>query len=489
MLLSELLKSAEIEYNGNDCEIDDVVCDSREAREGTVFVCIAGFVSDGHAYAVRAYDMGCRVFVAERELDLPSDAIVIMQENTRIALAGLCAAIHDFPARKLKVIGITGTKGKTTTSLMIASVLNKNGIPTGYIGSNGVDFGGNHFETANTTPDSLTLHRYFADMLEAGMEAVVLEVSSQAIYLDRVHGISFYATAFTNLAPDHIGGNEHPTFEHYRDTKKRLFDEYFSANVFYNADEADSGYMMSGLKTVPHSFGVDKGELRACGIAPFMQDGELGISFTAYDANEKCSVKLPMPGAFNVSNALCAISIAESLGVSLENIAAALGDAYASGRFEIVKTNLPAVFVIDYAHNGYSLTSALTTLRKYSPNRLFCVVGSVGGRTKGRRAELGEAASRLADVVVLTSDNPDFEDPIDICNEMKAAFVKDVQHEIFADRADAVKYVIDNVQKDDIVLFAGKGHEQYQFVRGGKIPFSERKLIETYAAEMSAELV
>lgn len=489
MLLSALLEKAKIEYSGADCEIDRVICDSRKVAANTLFVCITGFASDGHAYAKRAYELGCRAFVVEKAVDLPKDAIVVMQENTRVSLALISAAYYDFPAKKLKVVGLTGTKGKTTTALMLTSIANQNGIPAGYIGSNGIDFAGNHFETGNTTPESIDLHFYFAEMVKSNIEVVFVEVSSQALYLDRVCGIDFFATAFTNLAPDHIGGVEHPTFEHYRDSKKKLFCEYNSEYAIYNADDEASVFMMNGCRALLSSFGSSHGDFYASDEKPFMEDGLLGVSFTANALKQRIEVKLPMPGLFSVANAMCAFAVAHRLDIPLKNVAKALENTYAKGRFEIVKTKLPAVFVIDYAHNGFSLTSALETLRAYSPNKLWCVVGSVGGRTKGRRAELGEVASRLADAVVLTADNPDFEEVSEICREMRAAFVRDVPCEIIEDRAKAIEYVLENINPGDIVLFAGKGHEQYQFIRGGKEPFSERRLIEKYALELSAEFV
>lgn len=489
MLLSALLKNAKIEYDGADREIENVVCDSRRAGEHSLFVCIAGFTGDGHAYATRAYALGCRVFIAARPIDLPSDAIVVLQEDTRKALAVLSAAFYDFPAKKLKVIGITGTKGKTTISLMLASILNKNGIPTGYIGSNGVDFNGNHLETKNTTPESLDLHYYFDRMVQSGVQAVVLEVSSQALYLDRVYGIPFAAVAFTNLAHDHIGGVEHPTFEHYRDSKKKLFSAYDSSYAVYNAEDANSAYMLSDCKATTGSFGLASGDLYAADIRPFMESGVLGIAFTAHTYSETCSVRLQMPGAFSVSNALCAMALARRFGIRLADSAAALAHTAVSGRFEVVSTKLPAVFVIDYAHNGFSLTSALTTLRTYEPKRLWCLTGSVGCRTESRRREIGEAVSLHADIAVLTADNPDTEDPLKICAEIREAFVRDIPCERFADRAEAIRHVVENAKEGDIVLLAGKGHENYQLIRGDNLPFSERKLLEQYALEVAAEFV
>lgn len=489
MLLSALLRKAKIEYNGADQEISRVICDSRAAEAGALFVCITGFASDGHAYAERAYALGCRAFLAEKPLDLPSDAIVVLQDNTRKALAKVSAAYYDFPAEKLKVIGITGTKGKTTISLMLSQILSQNGIPAGYIGSNGVDFGGNHYDTKNTTPESLDLHYYFDCMVRDGMQAVVLEVSSQALYLDRVYGIPFAAVAFTNLAHDHIGGIEHPTFEHYRDAKKKLFTEYDASFAVYNAEDANSAYMLDGCTALANSFGLHKGDFYATEIEPFLESGVLGISFTAHALSEICKVRLPMPGEFSVANALCAMALARRFGVSLAESAASLAHMAAAGRFEIVPTQLPAVFVIDYAHNGFSMTSALTTLRAYAPKRLWCVTGSVGGRTQSRRAEIGEAVSLYADMAVLTADNPDFEDPLAICEEIHAAFVRDIPCECIADRAEAIRYVVENVREGDIVLLAGKGHEKYQLIRGGNLPFSERALIEKYAMKAAAELV
>ncbi|MBQ5390231.1 MAG: UDP-N-acetylmuramoyl-L-alanyl-D-glutamate--2,6-diaminopimelate ligase [Clostridia bacterium] len=489
MRLSALLHKAKIEYTGADQEISRLICDSRAAEPGALFVCITGFASDGHAYAERAYTLGCRAFLAEKPLDLPEDATVILQENTRKALAKVSAAYYDFPAEKLKVIGITGTKGKTTISLMLSSILSQNGIPAGYIGSNGIDFAGNHYDTKNTTPESLDLHYYFDRMVHAGVQAVVIEVSSQALYLDRVYGIPFAAVAFTNLAHDHIGGVEHPTFEHYRDAKKKLFTEYSAEFAVYNAEDANAAYMLDGSTALLSSFGLHKGDFHAAGIEPFFESGALGVSFTAHALSESCEVRLQMPGQFSVANALCAMAIARRFGICLADSAAALAHTAAAGRFEVVATKLPAVFVIDYAHNGFSLTSALTTLRAYAPKRLWCVTGSVGGRTKSRRGEIGEAVSLHADVAVLTADNPDFEDPMAICEEIRAAFVRDIPCTCIPDRAEALRYVAENAREGDIVLLAGKGHENYQLIRGGNIPFSERMLIERYAMEISAELV
>ena len=477
MLLSALLKDAKIEYSGSDCEISQIVCNSQMACENSLFVCIKGFTSDGHGYAGDAYGKGCRVFVAERELSLPDDAVVVICENTRKALALISAAYYGFPAKKLQIVGITGTKGKTTTALMLASIAEQNGLAAGYIGSNGVDFGDKHYKTGNTTPESIDLHRYFAEMVEEGIKAVFIEVSSQALYLDRVYGIDFFLTVFTNLAPDHIGAREHPTFEHYLASKKKLFFEYESEFSTYNIEDEHVNEMICGGRFY-NTFGLSKGHFYASDIQPFMENGELGVRFNAHVFNRSFPAKLHMAGEFNVVNAMCAINVAHRLDIQAEDSVAALENTFVRGRFEMVQTPLDAVFIIDYAHNGLSLTSVLETLRSYSPNRLWCVVGSVGGRTKGRRSELGEVASRLADVVVLTADNPDKEDVTSICEEMRNAFVRDVPCEIIPDRKEAIEYAVANAGKGDIVLFAGKGHEDYQVLAGmEKIHFDEREIV------------
>lgn len=485
MRLSVLIDAAGLPVRqtvgSGDGSIARVVYDSRAAAPDTLFVCINGFTGDGHAYAPRAYAAGCRAFLAETPLDLPEDAAIVYTDDTRRALARVAAAFYGFPANELTVIGITGTKGKTTTALMLTAILSENGMPAGYIGSNGVDFMGNHFDTKNTTPESLDLHYYFDRMRRAGCRAVVLEVSSQALYLDRVYGIPFRAVAFTNLAPDHIGGFEHPTFAHYRDAKKKLFCEYGAKFAVGNADDPATAYMLDGGELLHSSYGVDAGDFRASAITPFCEAGSLGVAFTLTHFGESCRVRLPMPGDFSVYNALCATALAHLFGISISVSAATLAHTFARGRFEIVQTPLEAVFILDYAHNGLSLVSALTTLRAYAPRRLICVLGSVGGRTEGRRAELGEAVSQYADAAILTADNPDFEDPVQICGAIRDAFVREIPTEIIPDRAEAVRYAVSHAAPGDIVLFAGKGHEQYQLVRGGKMPFSERRLIEETA--------
>ncbi|MBQ8005082.1 MAG: UDP-N-acetylmuramoyl-L-alanyl-D-glutamate--2,6-diaminopimelate ligase [Clostridia bacterium] len=484
MKLSELLYDVKLEgglpQQLQNSEISSLCCDSRKAMPGSVFVCISGAVADGHEYAASAYEHGCRVFVAERELSLPSDAIILIAENTRIALARMSQTFFGDPSKELKVIGITGTKGKTTTAHIIYHVLNTCGIKTGYIGTNGVLFDGNFYETVNTTPESYDLAQYMRKMLDAGVKYLVLEVSSQAIYLDRIYGMSFETAVFTNLSPDHIGGNEHPNFEHYRDCKARLFSDYSPKIAVYNEDDEASSYMMKDCSAPKFSYSLKgSGHFNASAVSYYREGGRLGVKFEIKAGSELCEkADLPLPGEFNVSNALAATAVCLYAGVSLKNIASALGSVSLKGRFEVVDALPYATFIIDYAHNGVSLRSVLGVLREYEPTRLICVFGSVGGRTKLRRRELGKAASELCDFCIITSDNPDNEPPEQIIDEIASHFAEDgCPYVKIPSRREAVLYAVRNARKGDIVLFAGKGHEDYQLICGKREYFCEKETI------------
>lgn len=461
------------------------------AGSDSLFVCIRGAVFDGHAYAQKAYLQGCRVFVAERALDLPDDAIVIRVTDSRVALALLSAAFYRYPARELTVIGITGTKGKTTTALLIRHILEQNGISAGYIGSNGVQFCGHFYPTANTTPESCELHGYLRKMADAGVKYVALEVSSQALYLGRVYGLTFPISIFTNLSPDHIGGVEHPTFEHYRACKRSLFTDHSTGAVIANLDDPATPDMVAGC---PRVIGVSvevagEADLVARDIALFRRGSRLGVEFVCKHHGEEAAFALPLPGEFNVHNALCAAAVGLEAGLSLRQIAASMATIAIKGRFEAVDILPDVTFLIDYAHNGVSLRAALETLRCYHPARLICLFGSVGGRTQLRRPELGAVANELCDLAILTADNPDFEDPEAVIADIAAAFTPDgCPFLILPDRADAIRAAVHDARPGDIVLLAGKGHEDYQLIRGEKVPFDERAILHECAARLRTRL-
>lgn len=463
--------------------VSNIAYNSKYAGDGILFVCLVGSAADGHDFAEDAYLRGSRMFVCERRLSLPQDAVQLITPNTRRALASLSAAYFEHPERKLKIIGITGTKGKSTICEMLDHILTKNRIRTGAIGTVGVKINSVLKPTGNTTPESYELYRYFADMVACGTEIAVMEVSSQGIKLDRIHGISFYAAIMTNLSEDHVGIYEHPDFNDYKHCKMQLFER--CRYGIFNADDVYFEEFSSHANCAVRTYSISgEADMTAGNIAPFRTERNFGISFTAKYAEEKAEVKLPFPGNFSASNALAAMSAAHLFGISLEASAQALADVSVAGRFEFVETPLEHItFLIDYAHNGESLRTALSALRAYHPSRLICLFGSVGGRTQIRRREMGIAAAEYADFTILTSDNPDKEPPLDIIHDIEknmpgAAYIS------IPDRREAIEYAVKNAAYGDIVLIAGKGHETYQLINGKKIPFFERNIIQETAAAL-----
>ena len=486
MLLSRLTARCRSENKIKaDVEIKKVTPDSRQADSDSLFVCVPGAKYDGHDFAVFAYKNGCRNFAAERDLKLPEDAQVLIFKDTRIALAEISHAFYSYPSERLKVIGITGTKGKTTTAQLIYHTLNHNNIKTGYIGTNGVAYGDHEERTANTTPESIELARIMSDMVRDGVKYVVLEVSSQALYMNRVRAVEFDSLIYTNLYPDHIGGAEHPTFEHYRDSKRRLFAEFPTTLVVTNGDDPYSDFMTEGTEghRVEYTVGGD-GWIRAEKAGLYRDGFQLGVEFDLCVCDRRQKIRLPMPGRFNIHNALAAAVVCIKAGVRLERIADSFGKAKINGRFQVEQFDTKATFVIDYAHNGASLESVLEVLRAYEPKRLICLFGSVGGRTKTRRAELAAAASKYCDLCILTSDNPDLEDPDQIIDEI-ASHMDGCPYERIADRREAIERAVEIAREGDIVLFAGKGHERYQLIKGEMVPFCERQIL--YACLKKAE--
>lgn len=494
MLFSSLISNLEYKVMAGDpdkCEVLSVCRDSRIVSDRGLFVCIKGTVNDGHKYAQMAYENGCRAFIVERPVDLPGDASMVLVNNARIALAEASAAFYRNPSKELHVVGITGTKGKTTTALTAFEILNGCGIPAAYIGGNGIKFCGKSIPTANTTPESCILQKYMRQMANAGIKYLIMEVSSQAIYMDRVHGIEFETAVFTNLSVDHIGGAEHPTFEHYRDCKRRLFTDLGAKNIIFNSDDPYAEYMVGGVsgskKTSCSPCGNIRADIYARNIENVRLPHALSVSFEMSSNGSSFPVSVPMPGAFSVSNALLAAAICQAAGLGMTEIIKKLSCVRAEGRFETIPSVNGALFIIDYAHNGASLTAALTTIREFSPERLICLFGSVGGRTERRRQELGRVAAEMADFSILTSDNPDSESPEKIIDDIAECFKADGSCPFvrISDRHEAIRFAVANAKKGDVVLLAGKGHEDYQLINGKKIPFSERSIIEESLLELA----
>ena len=491
MLLSDLLKKIKYEsLSGpkDDIMIDSICRDSRIVSDGSLFVCIKGAVSDGHDFARAAYGKGARAFLAERPLDLPDDAAIIIVDDTRIGLAQCSEEFYGHPQREIFVVGITGTKGKTTTALAAYGILNSAGISTGYIGSNGIRFSTYKYHTANTTPESCDIFKYMRLMADAGVKCLVMEVSSQAIYMNRIHGIKFDVCCFTNLYVDHIGGAEHPTFEHYRDSKRALFTDFGAKTIVYNADDSYAEYMVgdSDAKKISVSLNDTSANLYASDIELLTGASSLSVSFETHFERDKTKTSISMPGRFSVYNGLMALAVCRAAGLSIFAAAKIMPTISVDGRFETVNAIDGVSFVIDYAHNGASLEASLKALRDCSPKRLICLFGSVGGRTFNRRRELGTVAAALSDLCIITSDNPDFEPPERVIDEIALCFNKpdSCPYIKITDRRDAIRYAVKHAKKGDIILLAGKGHEEYQLINGQQVPFSERAIILEAAEEL-----
>ncbi len=468
--------------------------DARLAGIGSVFVCIKGAVHDGADFAPDAYRNGCRIFVAERALDLPGDAEVLRVPDAREALSRLACRFYGHPDREMHLVGITGTKGKTTTALMLFHILNSAGIACGYIGTNGVRYCEVAQELPNTTPAPATLQKHLRQMADRGVRAAVIEVSSQALLCKRAEGMRFETALFTNLSPDHIGQFEHRDFDDYKACKKRLFTDFGVQNAIYNADDAATAQMLNGTtatRRIATSVQAPHGEYRAADMRLFRNAETLGVTFSLCVDGKTVPVKLPLIGKMNVENALLAIATAvECFGVALADAVAALATVRIEGRGETVPLPNGALAVIDYAHNGESMRRLLSALREYRPARLITLFGSVGGRSQMRRAELGEAAAAHSDLCVLTSDNPAGEAPEAIIADIARAFAGTaVPYLTVPDRREAIFRAVELTHSGDILVLAGKGHEDHQLVGKEKRPFCEREILAEAAKLLARERV
>ncbi|NMP37087.1 MAG: UDP-N-acetylmuramoyl-L-alanyl-D-glutamate--2,6-diaminopimelate ligase [Clostridiales bacterium] len=478
MILSEVLKG--VEYSGQfvpNTQTLDIAYDSRKTGAGITFVCLTGATYDGHSFARAAYDNGSRIFIAEHDIDVPPDALVIKVKNSREALPVMCANFFGHPAEKLKIIGITGTKGKTTTAHLVKAVLDANGIKTGIIGTLGAAWGDKTAHTGYTTPESYELQKLLSQMLADGCKCAVMEVSSLGLKAHRTDCISFDTAVFLNISTDHIGGTEHESYEEYYAWKKVLFSHCKRA-----IGCADDPASVDMLEKAPEKifFGYAAGsDFRALNVHA-LNDGEcLGVSFDCEYAGKLCKdIAVGLPGDYSVHNALAALAVCASMGISLESQRKALRTARVSGRTEPVEVNDDFAIFIDYAHNGTSLENLLKTMRAYKPKRLICLFGCVGGRAQVRRKEMGTAAGRLSELSIVTSDDPDFENPQAIADEVsRYVALAGGEYITVPDRAEAIEIAVNQLKKGDILMLCGKGHEQYQKINGVKTPFSERECV------------
>ena len=485
MKLTKLLECLEYEVRqGSDqIEVTELINDSRKVTEGSVFVCISGAVSDGHEYIEDVAAKGAAAVIVERPVDAPEGLTVIHVDDTRYALALMSAAYFDYPAKKLKVIGITGTKGKTTTTYMVKSILEGAGYKVGLIGTIEAIIGDKSIPANNTTPESYTIHQYFAQMVEAGCDCVVMEVSSQGLMLHRTAGIQFEIGIFTNLGEDHIGPNEHKDFEDY----KRCKGIFFTQCKLGIANVDDQWYkdLFKNATCQVETFGFsEEADLRATNVQHIAKQGCLGVAYHVTGLMD-FDVEIDIPGNFSVYNSLTAIAVCRHFGVPVEKIQAALKQAKVKGRVEMVKVSDEFAMLIDYAHNAMSLESLLETLRDYNPGRIVTIFGCGGNRSRTRRYEMGEVSGRLSDFTIITSDNPRFEEPQDIINDIITGMKKtDGKYIDICDRKEAIRYAIEHGQPGDIIVLAGKGHETYQEIKGVKYDMDDRVLIKEVLEEL-----
>ena len=485
MKLTKLLECLEYEVRqGSDqIEVTELINDSRKVTEGSVFVCISGAVSDGHEYIEDVAAKGVAAVIVERPVDAPEGLTVIHVDDTRYALALMSAAYFDYPAKKLKVIGITGTKGKTTTTYMVKSILEGAGYKVGLIGTIEAIIGDKSIPANNTTPESYTIHQYFAQMVEAGCDCVVMEVSSQGLMLHRTAGIQFEIGIFTNLGEDHIGPNEHKDFEDYKRCKGILFTQCKLGIA--NVDDQWYKDVFKNATCQVETFGFsEEADLRATNVQHIAKQGCLGVAYHVTGLMD-FDVEIDIPGNFSVYNSLTAIAVCRHFGVPVEKIQAALKQAKVKGRVEMVKVSDEFAMLIDYAHNAMSLESLLETLRDYNPGRIVTIFGCGGNRSRTRRYEMGEVSGRLSDFTIITSDNPRFEEPQDIINDIITGMKKtDGKYIDICDRKEAIRYAIEHGQPGDIIVLAGKGHETYQEIKGVKYDMDDRVLIKEVLEEL-----
>ena len=475
MKLNKLLEGIDytIISGSTDIEISDICYDSRKVKVGSLFICLSGFNFDGHDYIDSAIENGAKAVLVEKDI-YRDDITIIKVSSTRRLLSKISINYFDNPIKNMKSIAITGTKGKTTTSFMIKNILEEDNKKVGVIGTMGVFFGDKHYSTVNTTPESYDIQKYLREMVNDGVEYLVMEVSSQALKVGRVDGMVFDYGIFTNLSEDHIGENEHKDMEEYVYCKSLLFK--MCKNGIFNMDDNYYHDMIKECTCNIYTYGHDKeASLVIDDVKLLRKENFIGLEMTTSGVvNDKFLVNTP--GEFSAYNSACAIVVTYLLGCNIDNIKKALSRVAVRGRVEIVPVSDKYTVIIDYAHNGVSTESILTTMRKYNPKRIISLFGCGGNRSKDRRYDMGEVSGKYADFTIITEDNSRFEDVNDIMNDIEVGIKKTNGKYIkIPDRRTAIGYAIDNAMEGDIILILGKGHETYQEKNGERTHFDDRE--------------
>ena len=476
MTLSELLKDVNIKKidGGGSMKISGIACDSRKVKPGNVFVCITGYETDGHKYAKSAVENGAVAVVAEH--DLPTvDVPCVIVDNTRKAMSEMAATFYDYPYKKFKLIGITGTNGKTTTTYLIKSILEHLGKKVGLIGTNQNMIGDMIMETSRTTPDSLELMQLFDMIASHNVDYVVMEVSSHALALDRVTACTFDVGAFTNITQDHL--DFHKTMEEYLAAKSILFNICNTGVV--NKDDARSEYLIENARCRNMiTYGINQDcDLKASNIIL----NEDGVKFDINYGGMEEHVDLPIPGEFSVYNALTAIGCCMAENIPLDLAVDGLHSAKGvKGRIEIVRTpGTNYTVIIDYAHTPDGLLNVINAIRGFAKGRIVTLFGCGGDRDASKRPIMGKIAGELSDFCIVTSDNPRTEDPEKIIKQVVEGVKQtDCYYEVITNRFSAIEYALDHAKKNDIILLAGKGHETYQVLGKDTIKFDEREIVQ-----------
>lgn len=478
MRLSELAMATGLRYTGADVEITSIEYDSRKAAPGSMFCCIVGQLFDGHDFAKTAVENGASAILVEHALELDVPQIVV--DNARKAMAEMAAAFYGYPQREVLMLGVTGTNGKTTTTYMVKAIAEHAGKKVGLIGTIRNMIGNESLHTDRTTPESVDLFRLLRKMADARVDVVVMEVSSHALEQFRVHGIKFDVALFTNLTQDHL--DYHKTFENYLAAKKILFLNAKRAVV--NVDDPYSDRIMEGLTIPISTFGVrDRADISAADIDITTS----GVQFDLHTPEGDVLMRLPIPGLFSVFNAMGAVGMAQAIGIRLPIIKEGLESLVSvSGRLEPVKTNdMPFSVFIDYAHTPDALENVLRTVREFAKGRVLCVFGCGGDRDRAKRPIMGEIAGRFSDFAVVTSDNPRTEEPMAIIDTIEEGVKKSgAKYIVIENRKEAIRFALSEAKTDDVILIAGKGHENYQEINGTKYHFDDKEIVEELIKEL-----
>lgn len=468
-------------------DITNIASDSREIKQGGMFIAIKGFETDGHNYIDAAIENGAKVIMVQdgidlKSLNIPDDVTLIVSENTRYALAICSSNFYDNPSKKFKLVGVTGTKGKTTTTFMIKSILEKQGKKVGLVGTIAIYIGDKKLEDSDrTTPESVKLQQIFAQMVEEKVDVVIMEVSSQSLKLDRVAGCDFDIGVFTNLSEDHISEKEHPNMQDYFESKLKLFD--MCKTGFVNIDDL-YGVKVASLKDKCEiiTYGIDN----SCKIlAKDITTTNSSVDFKVKIGDRNERVKVGIPGRFTVYNTLAAICVAQKLGATAENIKEALLDIKVPGRSELIPNKKDLTIMLDYAHSPESLQNILSAVKSFTKGKVISLFGCGGDRDPGKRPIMGEISGKIADFTIITSDNPRTEDPEKIVKQIEEGIKKtNGKYTCIVDRVEAIKYAISIATKRDIIVLAGKGHEPYQEINHIKHPFDERIIVKEIMDEI-----